>query len=60
VVVYRRDDGQVGVSAVDPGVLLSVTDNPDLDPLAGEVSDRLAAAIETVPGATRAESPASD
>lgn len=59
VVVYARDDGQVGVSAVDPGVLLSVVDNPDLDPVAEEVSDRLAAAIETVPGATPAESPTS-
>jgi len=58
VVVYRRDDGQVGVSAVDPSVMLSVADNPDLDPLAMEVSDRLAAAIETLPGATRVESSA--
>jgi len=56
VVVYRRDDGEVGVSAVDPSVMLSVVDNPDLDPVAEEVSDRLAAAIETLPSATRAGS----
>ena len=58
VVVYERDDGQVGVSAVDPSVMLSVVDNPDLDPIADEVADRLAGAIETIPGATRAEAQA--
>jgi uncharacterized protein (DUF302 family) len=51
VIVYETDDGQIGVSAVDPAEMLSVTDNPDLDPIADEVADRLSAAIETVPGA---------
>ena len=58
VVVYRTDDGAVGVSAVDPTVLLSVVDNPELDPVAEEVADRLSTAVESLPGATRA--PASD
>jgi len=55
VVVYERDDGRMGVSAIDPRVMLSVVDNPDLDPIADEVADRLAGAIEAVPGATRVE-----
>lgn len=40
VVVYEMDDGGVGVSAVDPGALLSVTDNPDLEPIAEDVRGR--------------------
>jgi len=52
VIVYERDDGDVGVSAVDPGVMLSVVDNPDLDPVADEVAERLRAAIERVDGVT--------
>jgi uncharacterized protein (DUF302 family) len=61
VVVYENEDGTVGVSAVDPSVMLSVVDNPDLDPVADEVADRMAAAIGSVPGATPADaSSASD
>lgn len=41
VVVYETDDGAVGVSAVDPGTMLSIVDNPDLDPIADEVRERL-------------------
>ena len=40
VVVYETDDGTVGVSAVDPVVMLSIVGNPDLDPIAEEVRDR--------------------
>ena len=40
VVVYETDDGSVGVSAVDPATMLSVVDNPDLDPIAEEVRER--------------------
>jgi uncharacterized protein (DUF302 family) len=60
VVVYERDDGSVGVSAVDPGVMLSVVDNPQLDPVADEVADRLSAAVERLPGATRAPASGDD
>ena len=60
VVVYERDDGAVGVSAVDPGVMLSVVGNPDLDPVADEVAGRMSAAIERLPGATRAQASADD
>ena len=41
VIVYETDDGRVGVSAVDPGRMLSVVDNPDLDPIADDVTERL-------------------
>ncbi|MFB6140163.1 MAG: DUF302 domain-containing protein [Halosimplex sp.] len=60
VIVYERDDGSVGVSAVDPAVMLSVVDNPDLDPIAEDVAERMSAAIETLPGATRAPASADD
>ena len=50
VVVYETDEGAVGVSAVDPGRMLSVVDNPDLDPVADEVRER----FERVLGAVEA------
>lgn len=40
VVVYETDEGETGVSAVDPEVLLSVVDNPELDSIAAEVRER--------------------
>ncbi|WP_254538801.1 DUF302 domain-containing protein [Halomarina litorea] len=40
VIVYERDDGTVVVSAVDAGQLVGITDNPELDPIAEDVSDR--------------------
>ena len=50
VVVYETDAGTVGVSAVDPATMLSVVDNPDLDPVADEVRER----FERVLGAVEA------
>lgn len=40
VVVYDEGEGGVGVSAVDPEALLSVSNNPDLEPIAEDVRDR--------------------
>lgn len=40
VIVYETDDGDVGVSAVDPHELLSVVDNPELDEVAADVRER--------------------
>ncbi|MFC7164815.1 DUF302 domain-containing protein [Halospeciosus flavus] len=40
VVVYETDEGEIGVSAVDPEVMLSVVDNPELDSVAAEVRER--------------------
>ncbi|WP_424000918.1 DUF302 domain-containing protein [Haloarcula salina] len=51
VVVFETDD-HVGVSAVDPSVMLSVTENPELDPLADDVGDRLESVLQRLPGAT--------
>jgi len=54
VIVYETDDGGVGVSAVDPGELLSVVDNDALDPIADEVAERLDRALDGCRGLTRA------
>ncbi|MDS0292615.1 DUF302 domain-containing protein [Halogeometricum luteum] len=40
VVVYEGDDGSVTVSAVDPGRLVGMADNSDLDSIAEDVSER--------------------
>lgn len=47
VIVYETDAGEVGVSAVDPPEMLSVVDNPKLDPIAEEVQARLERALDT-------------
>lgn len=51
VVVYETDDGEVGVSAVDPEVLLSVVDNPELDRIAKDVRKRFERVLEDLPAA---------
>ncbi|MFB6170217.1 MAG: DUF302 domain-containing protein [Haloarculaceae archaeon] len=51
VVVYETDDGDVGVSAVDPEVMLSVVDNPDLDEVASEVRERFERVLAALPEA---------
>jgi len=40
VIVYETDEGEVGVSAVDPVELLSVADDPELDEIGAEVRER--------------------
>lgn len=40
VVVHETTDGVVEVSAIDPGRMLSVVDNPELDHVAVEVTER--------------------
>lgn len=40
VIVYEKDEGTVMVSAVDPGQLVGITDNPDLNSISEDVSDR--------------------
>ncbi|WP_435129998.1 DUF302 domain-containing protein [Halobaculum sp. D14] len=51
VVVYETDDGEIGVSAVDPEVMLSVVDNPDLDSIAADVRKRFERVLDELPGA---------
>jgi len=49
VVVYETDDGTVGVSAVDPAVMLSIVDNPDLDEVAEAVGERFKRVLDALP-----------
>ena len=51
VIVYESDSGSIGVSAVDPSVMLSVVDNPALDPIADEVGERMEGVLAGLPGA---------
>jgi uncharacterized protein (DUF302 family) len=44
VVVYERD-GETRIAAVDPERMLSIVDNPALDPVAAEVRERLARVV---------------
>lgn len=48
VVVYETDDGDVGVSAVDPEKLLSVVDSSELDEIGAEVRERFERVLESV------------
>lgn len=45
VIVYE-DDGEVVVSAVEPAELLSIVDNPAMEPLAAEVRTRFSQALQ--------------
>lgn len=51
VIVYETEDSSVGVSAVDPEVLLSVVDNSELDQIATEVRDRFDRVLDELPQA---------
>ena len=54
VVVYETDDGTVGVSAVNPPVMLSIVGNDALDDIAAEVEERFERALGGLPQATKA------
>ena len=41
VLVRETDDGSVRVSFMDPGSVLGLVDNPDVEPLAGQVREKL-------------------
>ena len=45
VVVYTRA-GETRIAAVDPARMLSIVDNPNLQPIAAEVRQRLSAVVE--------------
>lgn len=49
VIVYETADDAVGVSAVDPEVMLSVVDNPDLDEIAADVRERFDRVLDGLP-----------
>ena len=48
VIVYETDDGNIIVSAVDPKQLVGITDNPALDSISGDVSDRFERVLDTL------------
>ena len=50
VIVYETDDEAVGVSAVDPGQLVSITDNDALDDIATDVQDSFERVLDKVEG----------
>ena len=45
VAVYRLE-ARTHIAAVDPGRMLSIVGNPDLEPIAADVRERLAAVVE--------------
>lgn len=48
VAVYAQEDGTIRVSGVDPVALLALVDRAELDPIAGEIRERIERALETV------------
>ncbi|HEY5841268.1 MAG TPA: DUF302 domain-containing protein [Mycobacterium sp.] len=48
VVVRATDDGAVLVQALDPDMMVSMTDNPNLAAVATDASDRLSAALDSL------------
>ena len=52
IVVYETDEGTVGVSAIDPEVLLGVVGDTDLDPIASDVRERFERVLSSLPDAS--------
>lgn len=48
VIVYEGDDGRTQVSALNPMVALGLVDNPALETLAAQVTEKLQRAIENL------------
>ncbi len=48
--IVRREGGRTILGAVEPGTLLGLTGRGDLAPLAGEVAEALAAAVDEAAG----------
>lgn len=48
VVVYEDDNSNVVVSAVNPETLVSLTDNPELDPISEEVAVRFERVLDAL------------
>lgn len=51
VAVYEGEDGTVEVRAVDPVEMIDLAANPELDPIAEEVRERLVRALDSVAAA---------
>ena len=48
VLVRENDEGKVRVSFMDPGAVLGLVDNPDVEPLAAEVKERLERVLDAL------------
>ena len=48
VLVRENDEGKVRVSFMDPGAVLGLVDNPDVEPLAAEVKTRLERVLDAL------------
>ena len=48
VVVYEAEDGGTVVAAMDPGIMVRVTDNPDLPAIATEARERIERALRSL------------
>ena len=48
VLVRENDEGKVRVSFMDPGAVLGLVDNPDVEPLAAEVKKRLERVLDAL------------
>lgn len=48
VIVYEDDNSNVVVSAVNPETLVSLTDNPELDPISEEVAVRFERVLDAL------------
>ncbi len=48
VVVMEREDGKVDVSIMDPTVAMSMVENPDLEILSADVSEKLETALANI------------
>jgi uncharacterized protein (DUF302 family) len=47
-VIVRAHDGRTIVEALNPQVMVTVPERPDLEPIAGEAGRRLSAALESL------------
>jgi uncharacterized protein (DUF302 family) len=48
VIVYEHTDGTCSVAAVDPVKNLGIVGNPDLEPIAKEVKEKMTAVVESL------------
>ena len=48
VLVRENEEGKVRVSFMDPGAVLGLVDNPDVEPLAAEVKTRLERVLDAL------------
>ena len=48
VIVYENDEGKATVSVIDPGAAMSMVDNPQLQEIAGQVTQKLQNVLQSL------------